>query len=193
MADHFSAPERHWLLQLARQAVVAAVNGEQPPNVDETALSAVARDPGACFVTLTKHGDLRGCIGGLVAEVPLYQEVQRRAAQAALNDYRFGPVHPAELPHIKIELSILTPPRPLAYDSPADLPRRLRPHLDGVTLYHRFQRATFLPQVWEKVPDPEQFLSMLCEKMGAPANLWRHTQLEVEVYGVEMFEEESEP
>jgi len=177
------------LLQLAREALEAAVQGKPAPAVDVLRLSPAVLRPGCCFVTLTTGGELRGCIGGLLPQQSLYEDVRERAAQAALKDYRFQPVTPAELGLIEIELSILTEPQPLNYTHPADLPQRLRPHIDGVILARGGRRATFLPQVWEKVPNPETFLSMLCEKMGVSPETWRQTKLEVQVYQVEKFAE----
>ena len=84
---------------------------------------------------------------------------------------------------------MLTPTQPLVYDTPDDLVRRLRPQVDGVVLLNGLNRATFLPQVWHTVPDPEQFLSMLCQKLGTRPDAWRHEHLEVETYQVEEFRE----
>lgn len=108
---------------------------------------------------------------------------------AALNDYRFSPLVESELNGLSIEISVLTPPIPLPYASAAELPAKLNPGKDGVILSRGLRRATFLPQVWEKVPDPPTFLSMLCEKMGAEADLWRREKLNVFTYEVISFEE----
>jgi AmmeMemoRadiSam system protein A len=189
MPGELARDEKILLLRLARQGLEAAVNGQSlPDRVPGQATPAVER-PGCSFVTLTERGELRGCIGGLIAVQPLWIDVQQRAGQAALHDYRFAPVQPPELPNIDIEVSVLTPPEPLAYDAPDDLLRRLRPNVDGVVLRHGPYRATFLPQVWHTVPDPEQFLSMLCEKLGEPPDAWRRIHLEVEIYQVEEFNE----
>jgi AmmeMemoRadiSam system protein A len=138
-------------------------------------------------VTLTESGELRGCIGGLHALDPLYEDVRQHGFQAALRDYRFPPVTPDEVPKLEIEVSVLTEPQPLDYDTPQDLLRVLRPEVDGVILSQGYRRATFLPQVWERVPDPETFLSMLCDKMGVPPDTWRRTKLDVQTYQVENF------
>ncbi len=111
------------------------------------------------------------------------------AAAAAVEDYRFHPVRPAEVSRLHIEISRLTPPQPLAYDDPDQLPGLLRPGVDGVILRDGSARATFLPQVWEKLPGPEEFLAHLCQKMGAPGNLWRKKKLQVQIYQVEEFHE----
>lgn len=188
-AEPLSLAEKRRLLTLAREAITAAVAGADAPPLDEAALPSALRRPAAAFVTLRRAGELRGCIGGLEARWPLYEDVRRHAIQSATQDYRFPPVGPDELPEIEIEISVLTEPQPLAYGSPPELPGRLRPLVDGVTLGLGQLRATFLPQVWGRVPEPEKFLSMLCEKMGLPADTWRNTRLEVSVYQVEEFAE----
>jgi AmmeMemoRadiSam system protein A len=189
MTAELTRAEKVQLLRLARQGLEAAVLSQAPPALPEPAVTPALIRPGCSFVTLTELGELRGCIGGLVAEEPLWRDVQRRAGQAALDDYRFIPVEPAELPHIEIEVSVLSAPVPLAYSTPDDLLAKLRPHVDGVVLRQGPARATFLPQVWEHVPDPQQFLAMLCEKLGARPDAWRREHLEVETYQVEEFRE----
>jgi AmmeMemoRadiSam system protein A len=189
MAAELTRAEKLQLLRLARQGLEAAVRGQSaPPLADEGRTPALER-PGCSFVTLTELGELRGCIGGLMAEEPLWRDVQRRAGQAALHDYRFIPVQPDELPNIAIEVSVLSEPVPLDYATPEELLRRLRPHVDGVVLRQRLSRATFLPQVWENVPEPEQFLGLLCQKLGVPPDAWRREHLQVEIYQVEEFRE----
>lgn len=189
MNTTLSVSDKRILLQLAREAIEAAVRGKALPRVDAARLSPSLLREGTCFVTLMAQGELRGCIGGLQAREPLYADVREHAAQAALRDYRFPPVTPDEVPRLDIEISVLTEPRPLDYDAPEQLPRLLRPEVDGVILSQGHRRATFLPQVWERVPDAETFLSMLCEKMGASPDTWRRTRLDVQTYQVEMFSE----
>ncbi len=184
-----SPEERRILLRLARESVEHAVHGRPLPRLDVHALPPALQQPGVVFVTLTKGGALRGCIGALEAYQPLAADVREHAAAAATQDYRFSPVRPQELPQIRIEISRLTPPVPLPYDDPQALPALLRPHVDGVVLRDGFRRATFLPQVWEKIPLPQDFLSQLCLKMGAPPDLWRRKVLDVSTYQVEEFSE----
>jgi AmmeMemoRadiSam system protein A len=182
--------ERAVLLGLARQAVEQAAAGLELPAVDLEKLPPRLREDGVAFVTLTgPGGDLRGCIGGLEAVQPLALDVVEHAAAAALDDPRFYPVRPQEVPSLHIEVSCLTRPMPLEYDTPEQLPERLCPGVDGVVLYNGYHRATFLPQVWEKLPDPHSFLAHLCQKMGAPSDLWRRKKLQVEIYHVEEFHE----
>ncbi len=189
VAVPLSADERAFLLRLARESITRAVNGQPAPEISLDELTPRLREPGASFVTLTEDGALRGCIGALQAYQPLALDVREHAVAAALQDPRFPPVQADELPHLMIEISRLTPPRRLDYTSPAELPARLRPGVDGVILQDGWRRATFLPQVWEQLPQPEAFLNHLCLKMGAPADLWRQKKLDVQIYEVEEFHE----
>jgi len=189
MPGSMTPAEKQTLLRLARQGLEAAARKQTAPAPAAETLTPALERPGCSFVTLTEQGELRGCIGGLVAEEPLWRDVQHHAGQAALHDYRFIPVQPDELALIEIEVSVLTEPAPLDYASADDLLRRLRPGVDGVVLRQGGQRATFLPQVWESVPEPEEFLSLLCEKRGAAPNAWRRAHLEVETYQVTEFHE----
>ena len=115
--------------------------------------------------------------------------MREHAVAAALQDYRFPPVRPTELANIEIEISRLTVPTPLAYTTPDDLLAKLHPGLDGIILRDGVRRATFLPQVWEKIPERTEFMEQLCLKMGAPHDLWRRKHLDVLVYQVEEFHE----
>ncbi len=181
--------EKDILLRLAREAIKRAVRGQERKPLDLASLPPRLREPGASFVTLTMAGNLRGCIGALEPYQPLAEDVCEHAVAAALQDFRFPPLQSGELPHIEIEISRLTLPVPLTYTTPEDLLAKLRPGVDGVILRDGFHRATFLPQVWAKLPDPADFLDNLCYKMGASPTLWRQKHLDVLVYQVEEFHE----
>lgn len=181
--------EKRTLLRLAREAIDYAVRGKKLQPLDPGSLTPPLLEKGASFVTLTIRGDLRGCIGALEAYQPLAEDVREHAVSAAMDDPRFRPVSEAELSGIHIEVSRLTAPQELEYSTGEDLMRKLRPHIDGVILKHGFHKATFLPQVWEKIPDPAEFLDQLCYKMGERGNLWRNTKLQVYTYQVEEFHE----
>ena len=185
----FSIGERQQLLALARDSIDAGAGSKPLPQIDLADFPANLQEPHACFVTLHKYDDLRGCTGVLIARAPLALEVIQTASQTALCDPRFPPVTLDEVPHLDVEISVLTPPIKLEISSPTQLPHCIRPGIDGVTLSRGFYRATFLPQVWERVPDPAQFLDLLCQKMGLPARAWAFTKLDVEVYQVEQFSE----
>lgn len=190
MDESLTEAERKILLRLAREALERGVRGEPLPALDASALTPLLRSAGASFITLTEHGELRGCIGALQPYQPLAEDVREHAIAAALQDYRFPPVIPGELPDIEIEISRLTVPKALVYRSPEELLEKLHPGLDGVILRDGARRATFLPQVWEKIPEKVEFMNQLCAKMGAAHNLWRRKHLEVLVYQVEEFHED---
>lgn len=191
--DTLGAEERRILLALARAAVEAAAAGEPPAAPDLETLPPSLGEPRAVFVSLHTRGDhaLRGCTGVLHAQRPLAEEVVRTAVQTALADPRFPPVAPGEVAALDIEISVLTPPEELDIPAPDDLPGMLRPGVDGVTLYHGPFRATFLPQVWERVPDALDFLALLSRKMGLSREAWRDPGICAEVYQVEDFSEET--
>ena len=132
----------------------------------------ILQKPGACFVTLTLNGQLRGCIGSLEAHRSLGEDLRSNALAAALRDPRFPPVTAAELAAIRIEVSLLGAPQPLAFTDEADALAKLRPGIDGVILTAGGRRATFLPQVWEQLPAPADFIGRLKQKAGLPANYW---------------------
>jgi AmmeMemoRadiSam system protein A len=181
--------DRAFLLSLARKCIENHLNGTSQPSVNVSSLSAILKEPGASFVTLTYKGYLRGCVGALEPYQSLAEDVCEHAIAAAFQDYRFPPVQASEIKDIQIEISYLTRPKPLNYENPSELARLLRPNIDGVVLRDGVRRATFLPQVWEKIPNPEDFLEELCMKMGAQPDLWRRRKLEVYTYQVEEFHE----
>jgi len=184
-----SQQEKKFLLNLARSSIERAVKRQPLPEIVLDDLSDILRTDGAAFVTLTKDKRLRGCIGALEAYQPLVMDVREHAATAAMEDYRFAPVSASELTSISIEISRLTQPNPLEYADAEALITLLRPDIDGVILSDGLRRATFLPQVWEQLPNPEDFLSHLCHKMGSSPDAWRHKHLSVSTYQVEEFHE----
>jgi AmmeMemoRadiSam system protein A len=191
MTDQLTNGEKQTLLRLAREAMEHSVRGKmlRLPPLDKNSLTPILLEYGASFVTLTIHDDLRGCIGALEAYQPLAEDVREHAIAAALEDPRFPPVEESELTRIKLEVSRLTTPYPLEYSSSENLLAKLNPHVDGVILKDDRRRATFLPQVWEKIPNPSDFMNHLCQKMGAKPDLWRDKKLQVLVYQVEEFHE----
>ena len=190
MSTPLTTEDKQFLLKLARQALESGVQGNQQVPIKITELGSALREKGASFVTLTKRGQLRGCIGTLEAQKPLALDVQEHAVAAALEDYRFPSVTPDELPEIEIEVSRLTPPQPLHYTDAENLLQQLRPGIDGVILRDSSgRRATYLPQVWEQLPGKQEFLSHLCQKMGVYPEAWRTQHLDVQIYEVENFQE----
>ncbi|HOU92474.1 MAG TPA: AmmeMemoRadiSam system protein A [Polyangiaceae bacterium] len=181
--------ERRALLGLARRSITTSVReGRRLTLPDGLPPSLLV--PRAAFVTLEMDGALRGCIGNLTPQGPLALAVVENARAAALRDPRFPPVVAREIDRLTLEVSVLGPSVPLAFVDPADLLRRLTPHRDGVVLALGGQRATFLPQVWDKLPDPEVFLDHLARKAGATPGAWRGPGVTVATYRVEAFSEE---
>ena len=142
--------------------------------------------PGASFVTLKLDGELRGCIGTIDARRSLGEDVARNAQAAACRDPRFPPVSVHEKPLLGIEVSVLSPHEALACASEEDALGTLRPGIDGVVLEYEELTSTFLPQVWESLPDPAMFLSELKRKAGLPPTFW-HPKLRLARYTVEKY------
>jgi AmmeMemoRadiSam system protein A len=182
------------LVALARQTLMAHFNrrltDEQTADLEARLEDEALGVRSGTFVTLKIGGELRGCIGSLVGREPLTEGVRSNAINAAFHDPRFRRLTKKELDRVSIEVSVLTAPQPLEYSGPEDLVAKLRPGIDGVTLRRGAAGSTFLPQVWEQLPDPGSFLSHLCQKAGWPADAWRDGDLDVEIYQVQYFQEQ---
>ena len=187
--DQLTIQEKKFLLRLAREALVMGVRGDPLTDIDSSFMTPKLIQLGATFVTLTRDKELRGCIGSLEATRPLAEDVRMHAVAAALEDYRFPPVQEDELPLISIEISRLSSPTKIIFQDPDEVLSQIRPGIDGVIIKKGVRRATFLPQVWEKVPEVEIFLGMLCRKMGAAADCWRSKGVDIFTYQVEKFYE----
>lgn len=173
------------LTALARRALEASVRGErgvEPPPDLAVRFPRLFAERGA-FVTLREAGALRGCIGTLEAHQPLAQDVVQNAENAALRDSRFGPVKPEELAQISLSISVLDKPRPLAPLAPDGLLAKLGETKPGIILEYERRRSTFLPEVWEELPEPAQFLAQLCRKQGSPPECWRSPGARYLAYG----------
>ncbi len=181
------------LLRLARLTLCEKL-GRRLPSAEAASLQPALKDPAlerlaGVFVTLTLRKRLRGCIGNFHPLEPITEGVRSNVLNAAFNDPRFKPLAGHELERVKIDVSVLSTPRPLSYDSPGDLISQLTPHLHGLIIRSGHAGATFLPQVWEQLPRPEEFLSHLCQKAGLPKDEWKRGKLEVSTYQVQHFEE----
>lgn len=157
-----------FLLKLARTAIAEKLGHQALP----VAQPAWLAEPGATFVTLTRNGELRGCIGTLEARRPLGVDVRENAVAAAFHDPRFMPLTLAEFDEVRVEVSLLSPSEPLVVANEADALARLRPGVDGVIFEYGHHRSTFLPQVWEQLPEPAEFLAHLKLKAGLDADFW---------------------
>jgi AmmeMemoRadiSam system protein A len=146
-------------------------------------------EPGACFVTLTQKGQLRGCIGSLQAHRSLGEDVRANAVSAALHDPRFTPLKAEELDRTQVEMSLLSPMESLEFGSEAQALAQLRPLVDGIVLQYGAHRATFLPQVWEQLPTVHEFIGQLKRKAGLPENFWADG-MRLQRYTVEKWKED---
>jgi AmmeMemoRadiSam system protein A len=168
------------LLDIARRSIAHGLQHGQPLPIAADEFPAPLREQRATFVTLTKNRQLRGCIGTTEAVDPLVVSVAKNAYASAFSDPRFPPLAAEEFPHIHISVSLLTPPAELPFSSEHDLINQLRPGIDGLIIAQGRYRATFLPSVWESLPEPADFLAQLKKKASIPPSLpvalaWRYT------------------
>ena len=189
MGNSLTQEQGQLLLELARKTLETRLQKRPaalPPPPDDPAFSKQA----ATFVTLKIAGKLRGCIGNVEATETLWAGIRDNAVNAALHDHRFSPLTPEELSVVQLDISILSPAQPLHYERPEELPAKLRAGVDGVILRDGSRRATFLPQVWQQLPEPDQFLDHLCLKAGLAQETWRRRKLDIFTYQVQCFAEE---
>jgi len=163
---------RQRLLDLAKNSIRQGLQTGRPIKIDLIDYPRELTEPRATFVTLEINHQLRGCIGMLEAVRPLAEDIAENAYAAAFKDPRFPPLEADELDNLDIHLSILTPAEPVTFSSEQDLLAQLRPGIDGLILEEGRRRGTFLPSVWEQLPEPEQFLRHLKQKAGLPADYW---------------------
>jgi hypothetical protein len=192
MDKRFTKEQGMALVELARRTIQENLGVQVPanPKLAEALTDAALKVKAGTFVTLTMNGQLRGCIGSLEPREPLAEGVKHNALNAAFRDPRFSALTKKELEKVHVEVSILTDPKPLAYTDSKDLLKKLRPGIDGVIIREGYAGATFLPQVWEQLPDKEEFLAHLCMKAGLVPDEWKKGKLEVQTYQVQYFEEE---
>lgn len=160
------------LLRFARRSIEYGVVHDEPPPVHCDELPFALTEPAATFTTLRLAGELRGCCGTLEASRPLAIDVTHSAFQAAFRDLRFNPVVKEELDAIALEVSVLSPLQSMSVADEADLLDQLSPGIDGLVIVAAGRRATFLPKVWETLPEPRQFLDALRVKCGLADDSW---------------------
>ncbi|HLC69759.1 MAG TPA: AmmeMemoRadiSam system protein A [Patescibacteria group bacterium] len=186
----YSQAEKKFILQLARRAIEYYLESGSELEIKESEIPfSNLRQRAACFVTLTIQHKLRGCVGSLETVRPLYEDVIKNSLAAAFEDSRFTPLEKEELKNILIEISILSSPKRLEYKDSSELLRLLRPSIDGVIIEKGSEGATYLPQVWDELKKPEEFLSSLCLKAGLPEDEWKNGKLKVSTYIVEVISE----
>ncbi|MDO9385493.1 MAG: AmmeMemoRadiSam system protein A [Thiobacillus sp.] len=174
------------LLKLARSEIASKLGHD----VSSPAQVGWLAEPGASFVTLTRQGDLRGCIGTLEAHRPLGLDVRENAVAAAFRDPRFMPLTRVEFDEIRVEVSVLSPSEVLVVVNEEHALATLRPNVDGVVFEYRHHRSTFLPQVWEQLPDPAEFMAHLKRKAGLPMDFWAE-EVRLSRYTVRKWKESS--
>lgn len=173
--EPLSKADQENLLRIAEASIRHGLELRTPLPVDPTEFSAPLQQQRASFVTLLKRGQLRGCIGHLEATQAVVADVAANAYSAAFEDPRFPPVSGTELPLLELHISLLTPAEPLEIGSEEELIEQLEPGVDGLILEDGYHRGTFLPSVWEQLPDPRTFVTQLKLKAGLPAGHWSET------------------
>ncbi len=184
--DRLGLAARQQLLHLARSAISHGLHGKGNLDIPLEHYDAELRQPRASFVTLNLRGALRGCIGSLTATRPLLADVVHNAGAAAFRDRRFKPLTASEYPAIDLHISVLSPPRAIDVESRQALLDVLRPGVHGLVLQEGNKRSTYLPSVWEKIPDPERFVSELRAKAGLPRQGWS-SAMQVSLYTTDEF------
>lgn len=175
------------LLSIARGAIAQALGRTLEPGEETRWL----QEPGATFVTLTHHGALRGCIGSLQAQRRLIDDVKANAVAAALRDPRFAPLAPRELDTVRVGVSLLSTMQPMAVQDEADALAQLKVGVDGLVFECDGRRSTFLPQVWEQLTTPREFLRQLKAKAGFAPDFWT-TGVRLQRYTVTKWEEQED-
>lgn len=181
MLDEMTKEDRDTLLGVATDSIRQSLWQGQRLSVNPSSYSHVLQSWCATFVTLKIAGTLRGCIGAHEVARPLVVDVVEHAHAAAFHDQRFSAVSQAEFPRLEIQISLLSRPLPLKYRSEEDLIAQLRPGVDGLILAKGLHRSTFLPAVWQQLPDSRSFLANLKIKAGLSVDdwvqvkLWRYT------------------
>jgi len=186
-----SSKEQEELLILARNTIKQFLQEGDYDNADPALLDKhkILKIPRGVFVTLKKNGQLRGCIGDIISPNPIFEGVQLCAVRSATRDSRFSPVTLDELDRVIISISVLEFPSQIKAADPEEYPSLLRPGRDGIIMIHKGKRSTYLPQVWDDIPDPVKFLSRLCLKQGSPADCWLDKETTLYRYGAYEFGE----
>lgn len=187
--DELTEKQGRYLLKVARETIEQRLLGGKKTSDPIPDLPPVFQDRRGTFVTLSIGGNLRGCIGHISPKESLIDGIRVNAINAAFRDPRFHRITRDEWKRVKIEISILTSPEPLHYTGADNLLEQIRPGIDGLIIKKGFNQATFLPQVWEQLPEKEEFLAHLSLKAGLKGNAWKKGGLEISTYQVQAFEE----
>ncbi len=183
----YNSQQRHQLLQLARDSISNGLKNSKPLPIKVQDFDNELQQQPACFVTLQKNNQLRGCIGSLEAQRPLVLDVCENAYAAAFRDPRFNQLQDEEFNQLTLSISVLTPSTAVEFESEQDLLDKIQPGIDGLILEEGYHRGTFLPSVWEQLPKPAEFLQHLKIKAGLSANYWSDS-IRISRYETESFE-----
>jgi len=195
MGKKWTENHGNMLVKLARHSIAQKLGLTKPVPVPDLSdiPDALLNEKRGVFVTLHKKGRLRGCIGNIEPEKSVQEGVRENAVHAAFDDTRFASLTEAEFREIDIEVSLLTPPEKMRFSHTQEILDQLTPFADGVIVEKDRKRATFLPQVWEQLPDPESFLRQLCMKAGCDPDAWQTEDLDIYTYQVQSFAEKPNP
>lgn len=169
---NLSAEDQQTCLQIARDSIASGLVNNKALSIKAVNYSEALQEQLASFVTLHLQGALRGCIGTLEAYQPLINDISEHAFAAAFRDPRFLPLQENEFDQLKIEISVLGKPEPVSFINEEDLLNQIKPEVDGLILEYGYNRGTFLPSVWEQLPDKNDFLNHLKMKAGLPSDWW---------------------
>ena len=181
--------ERKKLLEISRQTLLFYFECGKKLEIDTKKLNKKFLEKKATFVTLTLGDQLKGCVGNILPKFPLYKDVINNSLSAAFADPRFPNLEKDELNNTKIEISVLSKPKRIIFDSTEDLLKKIKPFEHGIILQSSFHQATFLPQVWEDLPDKRDFLTNLSIKAGLSTDAWQDPEIEYFYYTIEHFSE----
>jgi AmmeMemoRadiSam system protein A len=187
----YSENSRQMLLQLARTSIHHGLNTSKPLLIELNNYAQELQKKRASFVTLEIKGQLRGCIGMLEPVRPLVQDIAENAFAAAFKDPRFPALQQQEFLELEIHISILSLAEPITFSSEQDLLAQIKPGVDGLILEEGIHRGTFLPSVWESLPDPEQFLRHLKVKAGLTNRYWSDT-IRISRYSTEVLDDKTD-
>lgn len=182
--------DKKFLLNLSRTALEEIFKTNKSYTLESNDVPQKFEKQRATFVTLTKKGNLRGCMGRLIASRPIYKDIINNTYAAAFEDPRFPQLKKEELKEIKIEISLLSEPKKLNYKNTTELIKKLGKDKPGVILKRDFYSATYLPQVWDTLTEVESFLTSLCEKAGLEPDTWEKEKIEIQTYEVVSMEED---
>ena len=184
----YTEQQKQQLLEIARDSIQSGLETGTPSNIDLDTLPDALKKQRATFITLHKQAQLRGCVGTIMARIPLAQDVAEHAYAAAFRDTRFTPLEIHELDLVDISISVLSLPEPITFNDEDDLLEKIRPGIEGLILEENYNRGVFLPSVWEQLPGKKDFLNQLKRKAGLPANYWSE-DIQVECFTTESFSE----